>query len=614
MSLPAIKIILLSIGLVLSSFLSAQVSIRPIQKDISTHRTSGVQELDTLQLPFWDDFSTSDKIANPTLWYFGETITINSGRAIQPPSINVASFDGVNALGNPYDPTPQSSGKADSLVSQCINLSNLGSAQNDSVYFSFWYQLKGNVEQPDPNDSLNLEFKDPDGDWQIMWSALGANMGTKFDSVLIKVDPLYFHDCFQFRFQSFGSLEGPYDAWHIDYIYLNDSREADNYGIPDRTLTRPPSKLLNTYNVVPLDHFKRDSSLVTKFSQTQFFNHDNQQVTGFNFQAAVWTEHLGQQITIDSIRPNAAFGGQVPFPFNRRLLEADASLDIFKVFDFLDTTELTSITLNTTFAISGTGDLPDFDGSINFLVNDTVTLTSKLSDYYAYDDGEAEFEFGVVGAGSQLAHQFYVSEPSELTSIDIAFTSGDLSEINLIVWSNIDPGEEAILTSKIDQVVDDNGQIVRYSMPSVFVSDTFYIGYIQGVDGFVYVGLDKDNENNDKIFFNGEGVWEQDLVNVSGSLMIHPVFGDSSLITGLEEPLLEETIRVYPNPADEAITIEGDFDEGMLYDLTGRLVLTLYPNHRGRTYLNTSNLRPGMYIARIRKNNQSINRKLLIRH
>ena len=333
MILNKLKYGLLVLGLSLLIPAKSQIMIRPLKKDVSNARIQGLQELDTLQLPFWDDFSTSLVNPDPVLWSGGDVVTINSGREIQPPSLNAASFDGVNALGNPYNPNPEETGRADTLVSQCIDLSVLGADQNDSVFFSFWYQLKGNVEQPDPEDSLNLEFKDVNGEWQILWSALGSDTGTKFDSVLIQVDPSYFHSCFQFRFQSFGNLSGPFDAWHIDYIYLNDGRESDDYGIPDRTITRRPSRVLDVYNAVPLSHFVRDSLTIGTLSETQFFNHDNNQVTGFNFQAAVWTEHLGQQITLDSIRLNDAFTGQIPFPFNRRQLLADDPLDIFKVYE-----------------------------------------------------------------------------------------------------------------------------------------------------------------------------------------------------------------------------------------------------------------------------------------
>ena len=89
--------------------------------------------MDTLILPFWDDFSTSVKVPDPALWAFGNVVSINAGRSINPPSLNAATFDGVNALGNPYSNELDATGKADSLVSQCIDLSGLGVDQNDSV-------------------------------------------------------------------------------------------------------------------------------------------------------------------------------------------------------------------------------------------------------------------------------------------------------------------------------------------------------------------------------------------------------------------------------------------------------------------------------------------------
>jgi hypothetical protein len=289
-------------------------------------------------------------------------------------------------------------------------------------------------------------------------------------------------------------------------------------------------------------------------------------------------------------------------------------LDIFKVYDFLDTADTDSLVLNTTFAISGTGDRPDFDGSINFLLNDTVTLTSTLADFYAYDDGTPEFEFGVNGAGTQLAYLFVVEEQSELTDIDIAFTSGDLSEIVLRVWSSIENGEEVVLRQRVSMVDDQNGEFVRYSFPSVFVTDTFYIGYEQKVDGFVFMGLDKANETNDRIFFNGDGIWEQDLVNVSGSLLMRPVFGDSSLVTGVEKPLFTNFITVFPNPAEHRIIVEGEFEELTMYDLMGRPVAILEERNRNGTIIQTSGLSEGIYILKAYNKGSTNIRKILIRH
>ena len=46
--------------------------------------------------------------------------------------------------------------------------------------------------------------------------------------------------------------------------------------------------------------------------------------------------------------------------------------------------------------------------------------------------------------------------------------------------------------------------------------DTIYIGYKQFDDDFIPIGLDKNNNNSDKIFFNTNGSWEQNnLINGS---------------------------------------------------------------------------------------------------
>ena len=58
-------------------------------------RTQRVQAVDTLSLPFWDDFSTSLLTPDSTKWLYGEHVNVNQGRGLNPPSINVASFDGT---------------------------------------------------------------------------------------------------------------------------------------------------------------------------------------------------------------------------------------------------------------------------------------------------------------------------------------------------------------------------------------------------------------------------------------------------------------------------------------------------------------------------------------
>ena len=57
----------------------------------------------TLTLPFFDDFSQT-KGANPNtkLWINGG-VNINNTFALNQPTVNIATFDGKNSAGLPYD-------------------------------------------------------------------------------------------------------------------------------------------------------------------------------------------------------------------------------------------------------------------------------------------------------------------------------------------------------------------------------------------------------------------------------------------------------------------------------------------------------------------------------
>ena len=69
-----------------------------------------MQNTDTLTVPFWDDFSYADTGSpannsyspSPRLWAEGSnTVRVNTGLDIAPPTVGIATFDGVGADGQP---------------------------------------------------------------------------------------------------------------------------------------------------------------------------------------------------------------------------------------------------------------------------------------------------------------------------------------------------------------------------------------------------------------------------------------------------------------------------------------------------------------------------------
>ena len=108
-----------------------------------------------ISLPFIDDFSSYSSGLDTNLWYSGN-VFLNSTYPINPPTIGIATFDGLNANGLAYAidmSIPE--GYADTLISQEIDLSNISTA-----FFLFYYQPQGIGDNPEIQDSLILPSKE----------------------------------------------------------------------------------------------------------------------------------------------------------------------------------------------------------------------------------------------------------------------------------------------------------------------------------------------------------------------------------------------------------------------------------------------------------------------
>ena len=86
-----------------------------------------------LSLPFIDDFSYDRPYPDTNLWQ-GESVFVNRKYGVNPITIGVATFDGLDKFGRAYDMTltGTDSEHADTLTSHKIDLSN-----SDTVYLMF---------------------------------------------------------------------------------------------------------------------------------------------------------------------------------------------------------------------------------------------------------------------------------------------------------------------------------------------------------------------------------------------------------------------------------------------------------------------------------------------
>ena len=87
-----------------------------------------------LSLPVIDDFSIDSYYPDTNIWQ-DKSVFINRNYAVNPITIGVATFDGLDARGRPYDITLTGidSENADTLTSHKIDLSS-----SDTVYLMFF--------------------------------------------------------------------------------------------------------------------------------------------------------------------------------------------------------------------------------------------------------------------------------------------------------------------------------------------------------------------------------------------------------------------------------------------------------------------------------------------
>ena len=105
----------------------------------------------SIDLPFFDDFSNYTGYPNAFLWQDLD-VYVNRSLASNPINLGVATFDGLDSLGNPRNIFSEfSQGPSDFLTSQTIDISS-----ESIVYFSFYFQAQGIGNQPESNQSHRI--------------------------------------------------------------------------------------------------------------------------------------------------------------------------------------------------------------------------------------------------------------------------------------------------------------------------------------------------------------------------------------------------------------------------------------------------------------------------
>jgi hypothetical protein len=575
----------------------------------------------TIQLPFFDDFSTTiGPNPNPGLWINGG-VNINNSFPINQPGKNVATFDGRNAIGLPYDYTNQLAyGRTDSLTSRPINLSAYTPA--DSLYLSFFWEAKGIGELPDDDDTLMVSFRNRKGDWIPAWKQSGVRSDVfKQDLVAIK-DTSYFHAGFQFRFETKGRQSGAFDTWHIDYVYLNKNRRFNDIYTKDIAVTKFTSSYLKRYTAMPMRQFRvNPAAEVTDTLKAQLFNLQ----ADANFPEYSWKieDIVSGRVYYDS--PGNSSTNLPP------RVNATRQLVYQPVTDFSSTKAI----LKFQFSVKTSDDVQPNLPSYNLALNDSISTYTILDDFYAYDDGTAEIGADFDQSLGKVAVQYILSKPDSIGAIRINFSpyfsnpymkdtsvSGGQYFLLQILESNKGlPGKtlhQQSIRAQYGKVVNN---FVEYPLErNVAIRDTFYVAWTKITQEVIAVGVDKNTPQfAHRIFYNNGNAWLQNT-SLKGSLMVRPVVatkpagggtGGPGGVTATEEPFGEPLV-VYPNPTSGILrwNVTG-IRHIRIFDMAGQEVLS--KKVEGQE-LNIGNLPANTYLVNFSDGKKNLIHKIMVIH
>jgi hypothetical protein len=564
-------------------------------------------EATPLTLPFWEDFSDTANLVNHFKPNTG--IYFNNHLCLNQPSINVATFDGLDGNGKKYDPAYIfQMDKADSLVSLDFDISALSA--KDSLYFSFQYQIAGYGEVPDQQegDSLVLQFYTKAGKWKSVWRSdfKTATDTSLFYPVLLKVtDSVFFHSNFKFKFFNYARLSGMFDLWHVDYIVMdtikapNNNREIKDGRLyfSDVAISKSPTSLLAPYQAIPFDHIS-----TIPFKST------------FDFSLSSLSVNL-----IGAIQPFYSFEvvsntGNIPDPVLASTITDinPGILPIKQTFSSSLAPFSEDFKLQTRVFVNL---LQPSTSNYQFQKNDTAVSIFPFRDYYAYDDGEYEYgvRFDQVNALQAVAYD--ALKEDIITHVDMCIPPIGYniqgSRFQLKIWAddNGKPGRELHSQGESAKYYIDttsapyaNGlnPFTRYTISkTVKVSGKFYVGFKQlsGNSKAIRLGFDSNNNNKDKFWYdNNQGNGWSQFRNLNGSMMIRPVFAkvpNSPTNNRVEE--VTNKLEMYPNPNNtDILTLNDTFENVRIYDQTGRLRI----NYDSVEKIDISSLEAGYFFVK----------------
>jgi hypothetical protein len=552
-----------------------------------------------VNLPFFDDFAYEGTRPNPVLWQ-DDDVLINRNFPQDPPSIGVATFDGVDLNGQPY---AGGSGGQRTVIRDYLTSAPVNAQGANGTTLTFFLQPRGFGNRPETQDSFLVQFRDVAGNWNTVYQQEGEfdtrpnNFPMPFEPVLVEVPAQYLYDGFQFRFFNRSSERGAVDMWHLDYVKLSNRLTAFN--VQDLAFTDLPDFLLKEYSSLPLRHYRASNDELLRQDYTvavRNLNNDVLNISSGSFNILTEVPNspavTSPDLTIFFPGTNNAIAPQT-LEFRAGDISSVPGV-VSDIVDFLNNSADPDERLNlrTLYGMSIDNQDDDFANGA-FKGNDTVVRVTTFDEYMAYDDGTAEVILEG-GQGTTILQQYEAFVADELKGIQIriprVLSSLGSQELRLVVYNG--EGQPDELLAEFDFPIrfaetffrDSLQGYTTYIFPETvpIPEGSFYVGWEQQrANTNIGVGFDRNNSpENVQWFDNGNG-WMPLTGSTTGAIMVRPLLaGFAGFPTSVSEYTdAEALVDVFPNPTNGTLhlrTRPGINSElsYRLFSLTGALLAT----------------------------------------
>lgn len=569
-----------------------------------------------LPLPFVDDFSDSGPYPDSSRW-LDQDVYVNTTLAERPLTVGIATFDGLDAHGSPYN---GAAGFSDNLTSAFIDLSG-----ESEVYFSFFAQPKGVGIKPRIPDSLVVDFRNESGAWVRVWQSEGLpnnfsinDPAPDFAFNRWMIADSFLHQAFQFRFRNKSKNEGLQELWHVDYIRVG-GEDLTRERFRDIAFRYLPTAILHPYSSMPVHQFEIKEVRRNILSHLNNLDQVDLTMNDPTITISLDGQTLLRRTFIEPVQAWFLSPGATFFDFD---MNDQGSTN----YETLQNGLFNALQPGTDYQVVSTLNYTRFDEILGATANNEVRSITPFSNYYSYDDGSAES--AIIDRGSPgvrattLAMEFHNNKEDQLQGVQIHIPhiegNSESQLFNLYVWIDSLDDEPEYIQSGVKVYYADTYFDTLQGFTTYALRDTagekisldipagnFYIGWEQ-VDissQKIPIGYDLNSPAGiNFLHFNvGQG-WLNAATSSGlrhGSLMIRPVMGNEGVIpTSITQYNNWPELSVFPNPTDGWLYLKGDFEHQQgsieLFSILGQSVFRGPLQNR----LDLTSLTSGTYLLR----------------